>query len=111
MVHHTAVSLMGSSTLSAVHTTRVVVIVTPPPPGQQIIVMCMSVCSRAYLRNYTSNLHPIFTARPYASAVYAVVVRPSVRPSQKPVLYRNYRRIELVLAWRLPSTYPTLCFK
>ena len=78
MVHHTAVSLMGSSTLSAVHTTRVVVIVTPPPPGQQIIVMCMSVCPQAYLRNYTSNLHPIFTARPYASAVYAVVVRPSV---------------------------------
>jgi len=38
----------------------------------------------------------------------AVIVCPSDRVSQS-VLYRN--EIELVLAWRFTSTYPTLCYK
>jgi len=42
-------------------------------------------------------------------AQYAVVVCPPVR--HKPVLMETTERIEMVLAGRLPSTYPTLCCK
>jgi len=56
-----------------------------------------------------------FTARRYASAVYAVVVCLSVCLSvgllSKLVLYRNdWTNRAGFLAW-LPSTYPTLCSK
>ena len=42
----------------------VVVVVTQPPIGDRSIVMslsvCLSVCPRSYLRNYTSDLHQLF---------------------------------------------------
>jgi len=44
----------------------------------------------------------IFTARCYASAVYAVVLCLSVR--HKLALYRKTGQIRLVLSWELPST-------
>jgi len=41
--------------------------VTPPPIGERSIVMCASVCvslcPRSYLRNYTSDLHQFCCAR------------------------------------------------
>jgi len=43
-----------------------------------------------------------------ASAVFAVVVCSSVRPSQASVVTKLTGRIELILAWRLLSTYSTL---
>jgi len=57
-----------------------------------------------------------FTTRRYASAVFAVVLCPSLRPSVCQSSTSQYciettGRIELFLAWRLPSTYPTLCYK
>ena len=47
-----------------------------------------------------------------ASAVFAVMC-PSVRPSvrHKPLLHRNDWTNRAVLAWRLPSTYPSQYFK
>jgi len=71
-------------------------------------------------RGVTNQFCNILAARRYASAVFAVVVCPSVRPSVclsvcPPVcpsvisLYciQTTGRIEL-MAWRLPSTYSTL---
>ena len=54
-----------------------------------------------------------FTARRNASAVYAIVLCLCVCVclSQVGVLSKQSWRIELFLAWELPSTYPTLCFK
>jgi len=51
-----------------------------------------------------------------ASAVYAVVVCPSVCMSVRLSVtsrccVETTGRIELFLAWRFPSTYPTLCYK
>jgi len=62
---------------------------------------------------YTAASCSIFTARRCASAVYAVVVCPSVRPVRHmPVLYRNdWTNRAVFLPWRLRFTYPTLCFK
>jgi len=58
----------------------------------------------------------VFTARRYASAVYAVVACPSVRPSVHLSVTSRFciettRRMELVLAWMLPLTYTKLCCK
>jgi len=60
----------------------------------------------------------IFTARRYAGAVHAVVVCPSVCLSVCLSVCSSNRcciettgQIELVLARRLPSTIPTLCYK
>jgi len=51
-----------------------------------------------------------FTARRYASAIYAVVVCPAV--CHKPGLYRNdWIYIAGFLARELPLTYPKLCYK
>jgi len=53
------------------------------------------VCRRQWTENEASKLFFIFVTRRYASAVYAVVVCPSVRPSgclyvcHKPALYQN----------------------
>jgi len=49
--------------------------------------MCILV--KIYLSYFSTTF--VFTARRYASAVYAVVVCPSVRPSvsHKPALYQN----------------------
>jgi len=56
-----------------------------------------------------------FTARRYASAVYAVVafpsVRPSIRLSQAGIVQKRLDESSWVLAWKLNSTYPTLCYK
>ena len=53
-----------------------------------------------------------FTARRCASAVYVVVMCPSVCLSvTSRCCIETTRRIELVLAWRLHSTYPTLWYK
>ena len=54
----------------------------------------------------------IFTSRCYASLVYAVVLCPSVCLSiTSRFCIETTGPIELVLAWRLPSIYPTLCWK
>jgi len=57
----------------------------------------------------------VFTARCYASAVFAVIVCPSVclsvRLSQAGVLSKRLDASSWYLAWRLPSIYPKLCFK
>ena len=56
----------------------------------------------------------IFTVRCYASAVCAVFMCPSVCLSvyHKPALYPNDpKNLAVFLAWRLPSTYPTLFCK
>jgi len=55
--------------------------------------------------------HPIFTARRYASAVFAVVVCPSVRPSQAGIVSKRLAESSWVSARRLPSIYPTLSCK
>jgi len=47
----------------------------------------------------------------YASAVFAVVVCPPVCPSQAGVISKRLDESSWFLAWRLPSTYPTLRFK
>ena len=52
----------------------------------------------------------------YASAVFAVVLCLSIRLSVRPSVTSRYciettGRIELVLARRLPSICPTLCYK
>jgi len=54
------------------------------------------------------ELPSVFTARRCASAVYAVVMRPSIRLSQAGVVSKPLNALSLYLAWRLPSTYPTL---
>jgi len=51
----------------------------------------------------------IFTARCYASAVLAMALCPSVRPSQVRVLPRRLNESSWFLACELPSTRPTLC--
>ena len=59
--------------------------------------------------------HTIFTARRYAGAVFAVIVcpsvRPSVRPSQAGIASKRLHKSSWYSARRLPSTYPTLCYK
>ena len=58
--------------------------------------------------------HCSFTARRYASVVYAVVVCPSVHPSvshNTVVCRNNWTNQAVFLPWRLPSTYPTLYCK
>ena len=52
----------------------------------------------------------ILTARRRASAVYSVIVCPSVRPSQAGTVPKRLDE-RTDLAWVLPSTYPTLCYK
>jgi len=55
---------------------------------------------------------PGFTARRYASAVYAVVVCASVRQLQAGIVSKRLDESSRgFFAWRLPSTYPTLCCK
>jgi len=54
----------------------------------------------------------VFFAWPYANVVFAVVVWPSIR--HRLVLGIVWKRLEessSVLAWRLRSTHPTLCFR
>jgi len=55
-----------------------------------------------------------FTAPRNASAVYFVVVcpsvRPSVRPSQSGFVSKPLDESSWVLALKLPSTYPILCY-
>jgi len=59
-----AASVMGQSTRTANSVLRG--FVTPPPIGERSIVMsvsvclCVFVCPRSYLRNYTSDLHQFF---------------------------------------------------
>jgi len=61
----------------------------------------------------------LFTARRYASAVYAVVVCPSVHPPIRPsvcpllagVVSKPLNESSWVLAWMLPSICSTLRFK
>ena len=70
---------------------------------------------RCCVPKFSLNGKFFITARRYASAVYVVIVCPSVCLSAKS-RYANWYiettgRIEPVLAWRLPSTYPTLCYK
>ena len=63
----------------------------------------------------TLNHHATFTARRYASAVFAVVVRPSVCPSVRPlqagIESKRLDESSWFLAWRLFSIYPTLFYK
>jgi len=67
------------------------------------------------IRKCFLNFKIFFTARRYASAVYAVVVYPSlcrsVCLSQAGVVSKRLDKSSWFLAWRLPSTYPTLCYK
>ena len=51
----------------------------------------------------------VFTARCYASAVLAMAVCLSVRPSQVGVLLKQLNESSWFLACELPSTRPTLC--
>jgi len=58
----------------------------------------------------------VFTARRYASDVFAVVVCPSVCLFVRPSVTSQHcietsGRIKLFLAWKLPSSYPGLCYK
>ena len=58
----------------------------------------------------------IFYPRMYSSAEYAmpiahVSVCPPVCPSQVDVLLKWLDGSSWLLAWKLPSTYPTLCYK
>ena len=67
----------------------------------------------------SATLTLFLTARRYASAMYAVVmcpsvcpsVRPSVRPSQAGILSKRLDESSWYFARRLPSTDPTLCCK
>jgi len=56
-----------------------------------------------------------FAMQCYASVVYAVVlclsVHPSICLSQASILSQWLDESSWFLAWRLPSTYPTLCYK
>jgi len=64
---------------------------------------------RVHNPNGTSISSIVFTARCYASAVLAMALCLSVRPSQVGVLLRRLNESkELVLACELPSTRPTL---
>jgi len=53
----------------------------------------------------------LFTARRYDSAVFAVVVCPSVRSSQNGIVSKRLGGSSWYLAQSLPSVYPTLCCK
>ena len=56
--------------------------------------------------------HPIlFTTQCYASAVYAVVMCPSVCPSQAGTVSKRLDESSWVMARRLSSTHATLCYK
>jgi len=63
----------------------------------------------------TCNLTAIFTARLYASAVYAMAHWPCVCVfvclSQVSFMLKRLNGLRWFFAWRLPSTYLTLCFK
>jgi len=58
------------------------------------------------------GLHPsVFTVRRYASAVFAVVMCPSARPSQADIVSKRLESLDessCLFARRLPSSYPTL---
>jgi len=58
---------------------------------------------------FFNNRCPVFTARCYASAVLAMALCPSVRPSQVGVLLKRLNESSWFLACELPSTRPTLC--
>jgi len=60
---------------------------------------------------YSNNNQFIFIARHYASAVFAVIVCPSVRPSQAGIVSKRLDESSRYLVWRLPFTHPTLCYK
>jgi len=81
---------------------------------------CDICCYKAVASGFYSNgnLQSVFfTARRYASVVFAVVVCPSVRLSvrHKPALYRNYCTNRALILARRPSgrtsTYLTLWYK
>jgi len=63
--------------------------------------------SRAGSKKTRFEVLPVFTARRYASAVYAVVACPSVRPSvTSRHCIETIGRIELVLAWAFLAPIP-----
>ena len=81
--------------------------ISSPPRTAVGIILCSHTHARTAVTFYRATLC-------YASTVYAVVVCPFLRPSVRPSVTSWYciettGRIELVLAWRLPSIYPTLC--
>jgi len=60
-------------------------------------------------RGFKEVFFVIFTARCYASAVLAMGLCPSVRPSQVGVLSKRLNEFSWFLACELPPTRPTLC--
>jgi len=64
---------------------------------------------------YPAEARTFYRSTLYTSAVFAVIVclsvRPSVSPSQAGIVSKRLDESNWVLARRLPSTYPTLCDK
>jgi len=78
-----------------------------------ILFLCFDICGpRVILCRPQHCYLMIFTARRYASAVFALSVCLSVHRSiTSRYCIETTGRFKLVLAWRLHSTYPILCYQ
>jgi len=67
------------------------------------------ICSEVLKNSPISLMH--FSALHYASIVLAMALCLSVHLSQASIVSKQLDKSSWVLAWRLPFTYPTLCFR
>jgi len=67
------------------------------------------ICSEVLKNSPISLMH--FSVLHYASIVLAMALCLSVHLSQASIVSKQLDKSSWVLAWRLPFTYPTLCFR